>query len=160
MKSKVTSPPCSPHESRPAPGDGGVDIGGWVVDQGGNHLGVAFAGCHHQGGRGGHQAGPFLNRVQRFKDNIGTSLFGSAPEARSSLVVSALPQFAASQRSQLSWDESKVELMLYLMSGLLLENSWGRGGKSRQVVGEPDSCVVDQRDGERSPCSQHQQTLR
>ena len=132
-----------------------------MVDQGGNHLGVAFAGGHHQGGRGGHQAGPFLNRVQRFKDNnIGTSLFGSAPEARSSLVVSALPQFAASQRSQLSWDESKVELMLYLMSGLLPENSWGRGGKSRQEVEEPDSCVVDQRDGERSPCSQHQQTLR
>ena len=125
----MPSPPCSPHESCPAPRDGGVDIGGGVVDQGGNHLGVAFAGGHHQGGRGGHQAGPFLNRVQRFKDNIGTSLFGSAPEARSSLVVSALPQFAASQRSQLSWDESKVELMLYLMSGLLLENSWGRGGE-------------------------------
>ena len=97
-----------------------------MLDQGSHHPSVAFAGGHHQGGGGGHQAGPFLDReVHRYAERVlGTSLFGSAPEARSSLVVSALPLLAASHRSQLSWDESRGE-GLELMRGLQ-ENSWGK----------------------------------
>ena len=92
--------------------------------QGSHHPCVAFAGGHHQGGGGGHQAGPFLDKgVQQVRKVLGTSLLGSAPEARSSLVVSALPLLAASHRSQLSWEESRGT-GLELMRGLA-ENSWG-----------------------------------
>ena len=94
--------------------------------QGSHHPCVAFAGGHHQGGGGGHQAGPFLDRrvQQRVHKVKSTSLLGSAPEARSSLVVSALPLLAASHRSQLSWEESRGT-GLELMRGLA-ENSWGK----------------------------------
>ena len=99
-----------------------------MLDKGGHHLRVTFAGGHHQGGGGGHQAGPFLERIEHQVHKVlGTSLFGSAPEARSSLVVSALPLLAASHRSQLSWDPAWEESRgdgLEVMRGML-ENSWG-----------------------------------
>ena len=95
-----------------------------MLDKGGHHHRVTFAGGHHQGGGGGHQAGPFLERVQHLVHKVlGTSLFGLAPEARSSLVVSALPLLAASHRAQLSWEESRGD-GLEVMRGML-ENSWG-----------------------------------
>ena len=131
-----------------------------MFNQGSHHPCVAFAGGHHQGGGGGHQAGPFLDKgVQQVRKVLGTSLLGSAPEARSSLVVSALPLLAASHRSQLSWEESRGT-GLELMRGLA-ENSCGKKVRvgSEQTLDGPGSSVEDLHVVELFPYSQHPQTL-